>query len=100
LQDEIVVSGEKLGVARAVAELSAQYEIMKQTCGELPVPIDKSKHKYIRGPRGANIENIFKTTGVHVELPNAESADNTVLLRGETRNLATALAMVYEKVCS
>jgi len=99
-KDEIVVSGEKDAVARAVAELNAQYELKKQTCGELPVPIEKAKHKYIRGPRGAHLEHVFKTTGVHVELPKEDSTDTTVLLRGDTRNLATALALVYEKANS
>jgi polyribonucleotide nucleotidyltransferase len=99
-KDEIVVSGEKDGVARAVSEINNQYELIKRTCGELPVPVDKAKHKYLRGARGVHLENIFKTTGVHVELPSAESADNTVLLRGDTSKLATALALVYEKANS
>jgi hypothetical protein len=72
--------------------------LQKLTCGELPVPIDKSKHKFVRGPRGANIENLFQTTGVHIELPPQDSDSNVVILRGETQQLANALARVYEIV--
>ena len=73
--------------------------LQKQTCGELPVPIDKAKHKFIRGPRGANVDKIFETTGVHIELPAQDNTSNIVILRGDTSALAGALARVYETVC-
>lgn len=95
VKDEIVVSGEKQGVAIAVATLNARYAALQQTCGELPVPIEKNKHKFVRGPQGSNLDEIFKTTGVHVELPSAESEDNVVVLRGNTAKLEEALKLVY-----
>jgi hypothetical protein len=68
--------------------------VLQTTCGELPVPIDKAKHKFIRGPQGSNLDEVFKTTGVHVELPPADSASNVVTLRGETSKLAEAYGLV------
>lgn len=43
--DEITVSGDKAGVARAVAELTAIYEDKRRTCGELTANIKKTQHK-------------------------------------------------------
>jgi hypothetical protein len=78
---------------------TCSVSFQRQTCGELPVPIEKGKHKFIRGPRGANVDQVFLTTGVHVDIPAQDSDSTTITLRGETTRLAEALQKVYELVC-
>ena len=61
--------------------------------------VRKSQHKYVIGPRGANLNEILAQTGVSVEVPPLDSTSETITLRGEQDKLGTALTLVYSKVC-
>eukprot|EP00052_Salpingoeca_macrocollata_P020441 m.171711 g.171711 ORF g.171711 m.171711 type:complete len:1287 (-) comp21268_c0_seq2:260-4120(-) len=99
-KDEILVTGEKAGVAFAVAQLNAIYEEKKRTCGELTAKVEKSQHRYVIGPQGANLKLIMEKTGVVVEVPPADSDSETLILRGAQQDLVHALTYVYEKANS
>ena len=60
--------------------------------------VRKSQHKYVIGPRGANLNEILAQTGVSVEVPPLDSTSETITLRGEQEKLGTALTLVYSKV--
>lgn len=98
--DEITISGEKQAVAIAVAQLTAIYEEKKRTCGELTAQVKKSQHKYIIGPKGANLDDIMQRFGVTVELPPPSSDSETITLRGAQPSLVHALTAVYENATS
>lgn len=94
--DEVVVSGEKVGVQQAVAELEAIYDVKRATCGELIAQVQKSKHKYIIGPRGSHLDEIMEEFCVVVEMPNADTDSETITLRGPQDQLVHALTRMYE----
>lgn len=98
--DEIVVSGEKVAVAMAVAQLQAIYYQLKSVCGELTANVKKSQHRYIIGRQGANLREIMEKTGVVVEVPPFDSPSDTITLRGAQPSLVPALTLVYEKANS
>jgi polyribonucleotide nucleotidyltransferase len=62
--------------------------------------VRKSQHKYIVGPKGHTIQEIFAQTGVSVEMPSSDSNTETITLRGEQDKLGPALKVLYEKAHS
>lgn len=94
--DEIVVSGEKLGVHQAVEELKVIYDMKRRTCGELIAQVKKSQHKYIIGPRGAHLDEIMQEFCVVVEIPPQDTDNETIILRGSQEQLVHALTRMYE----
>ena len=99
-KNEITVTGEKMAVASAVAQLRAVYSQLQATCGELTAKVPTEKHRFVIGPKGVYIREIMEKTGVVVEVPPAEKGDDTIILRGHQQNLVHALTMVYERANS
>ncbi|XP_070561985.1 vigilin-like [Ptychodera flava] len=99
-KDEIVVSGEKEGVMKAIQSILATYEEKKRKTTTVSLEVRKSQHKYVIGPRGNNIQEILATTGVSVELPPSDSPSETITLRGEQDKLGPAITQVYAKANS
>ena len=95
-KDEIVVVGDKTGVASAVAQLNVIYEQKRATCGELSAQIDKAKHRYIIGKGGKHLDQIMEEFGVVVEIPKQDVESNLVKFRGTNTNLVHALTKAYE----
>ncbi|RXG56235.1 Vigilin [Armadillidium vulgare] len=84
-KNEITIAGEKEG---------------EKKCQTVSVEVKKSQHKYVVGPRGANITDILHATNVSVEMPPSDSPSETITLRGPQEKLGTALTLVYEKASS
>lgn len=95
-KDELTVSGERNAVARACDELTRIYEDKRQSCGELTAEIPRTQHRFLIGPKGANLREINEKTGVVVEVPHPDKEESTIILRGERANLVQALTLVYE----
>jgi len=99
-RDDITVAGEKEDVHQAVAAIREIYEEKKRKCQTVSVEVRKTQHKYVIGPRGSNLSDILKATGVSVEVPPLDSSSETITLRGEQDKLGPALTMVYAKANS
>ncbi|XP_067881474.1 vigilin-like [Heterodontus francisci] len=99
-KDEIVVTGDKESIARAVARIRDIYKEKKQTTKTIAVEVKKTQHRYVVGPKGNTLQDIFEQTGVSVEVPPSDSTSETVVLRGEVEKLGYALTQVYAKANS
>eukprot|EP00730_Choanoeca_flexa_P000140 TRINITY_DN10063_c0_g1_i1.p1 TRINITY_DN10063_c0_g1~~TRINITY_DN10063_c0_g1_i1.p1 ORF type:complete len:1206 (+),score=461.47 TRINITY_DN10063_c0_g1_i1:142-3759(+) len=97
---EIVITGEKVAVAQVNARLQALYGQLQATCGELTAQVPIEKHRFVIGPKGVYLREIMEKTGVVVEVPPADKASETIILRGHQQNLVHALTMVYERANS
>ena len=64
----------------------------------MSVEVSKSQHKYVVGPRYANIQDILARMDVSVEVPDPSDPSETITLRGEQAKLGLALTEVYGKV--
>lgn len=100
MKDEIVIAGDKDGVAAAKSKIEAIHNQMQKCCSTVQVEVPKSQHKYVIGPRGGTIAEILKETEVSVEMPPSDSTTDTITLRGPHANLGQALSKVYEKANS
>nr|XP_023026266.1 vigilin isoform X2 [Leptinotarsa decemlineata] len=100
MKDEIFIAGEKEGVLAAKAKIEEIYRQIEKKSTTVSVEVSKSQHKYIIGPKGATIQDILKTTGVSVEMPQSDSTLGTITLRGPHDKLGLALGVVYEKANS
>ncbi|XP_052081432.1 vigilin-like [Mytilus californianus] len=100
MKDEIVISGDKDGVAKCKDEIMRIYMDKKRKCQTVSVEVRKTQHKYIIGPRYSGIHEILKETGVAVEVPSLDDNIETITLRGEQDKLGPALTMVYSKANS
>lgn len=63
----------------------------ERRCQTVSVEVRKSQHKYVIGPRGANIAEILHETGVSVEMPSSESSTETITLRGPQEKLGQGM---------
>lgn len=100
MKDEIFIAGEKEGVLAAKNKIEEIHKQMTKNCTTVSVEVPKSQHKYIIGPKGSTIAEILQTTGVSVEMPQGDSATDTITLRGPQSKLGMALGVVYEKANS
>ena len=76
------------------------YFFQERKASTVSVEVKKSQHKYVIGPKGNSINEIFGETGVFVEMPSRESVSETITLRGPQDKLDLALTKVYEKANS
>lgn len=99
--DEVTftILGETTAVSQVRDEIQHIYEDKKKKCTTVNIEVKKAQHKYILGPGGQNLRNLFAKTGVSVELPH-ESESETITLRGERSKLAMALAELYTQAHS
>lgn len=99
--DEVTftIMGESTVVGQVKDEIIQVYEDKKKKCTTVNMEVKKAQHKYILGPGGANLRNLFAKTGVSVELPQ-ESESETITLRGERSKLAPALSELYTQAHS
>ncbi|XP_042900399.1 vigilin [Parasteatoda tepidariorum] len=100
LKDELTIAGEKVAVAKAKERVQQIHEEKKRNCQSVSVEVPKYQHKYIIGQRGQTIQEIFKETGVSVEMPATDVQSDTITLRGEQAKLGPALTYVYAKANS
>jgi len=99
-KDELSIAGEKEGVMKVKAEISAIWKEMEKKCKTVSVEVKKTQHRYIIGPRGNAINEILAETGVFVEMPSNDSDSESITLRGPQDKLGLALTKVYEKANS
>ena len=99
-KDEIMITGEKDAVVSARNTIVEIYRSMEKKSATVSVEVAKSQHRHIIGPRATNIHEIFRDTGVYVEMPLNSSSSETITLRGPQIALGQALTSVYQKANS
>lgn len=99
-KEEISITGEREAVLMAKDRIMRIYIDKEKKCQTVSMEVRKSQHKYIVGPKGSTLNDIFLKTGVSVEMPSPESNSETITLRGEQDKLGPALTVLYEKAHS
>lgn len=99
-KDEIAIIGEVKNVKEAYDMIKDIHEQKAKRCQTVQINVKKAQHKYVVGPKGATLNEILQLTGVSIEMPATDSADENIVLRGEPEKLANALAVVYQKAHS
>jgi rRNA processing protein Krr1/Pno1 len=99
---EISIIGDKKAVMLAKTFVDDIYKKKKDKCTEVSVEIPKSQHRYVIGPKGSCIQEIFRVHDVIVEVPPPDSPEScmSITLRGEPAHLGPALNEVYLKANS
>ncbi len=100
MKDELSIVGEKDGVMAVKDQITKIWKDMERKCSHVSIEVKKSQHRYVIGPKGNAINEIFSETGVFVEMPLNESDSETITLRGPQEKLGLALTKVYEKANS
>lgn len=100
VDEVVVISGEKEGVAQVERNIRTIYENKAKNCTTVRVEVPKTQHKYLVGPRSCNLALILAETGVWVEVPPIDSPSGTVTLRGEALQLGIAMTLVHTKANS
>lgn len=98
-KNEITITGDQNAINLAKERIYEIYNYKKQNCEAIPIVIKKVQHKYIIGPKGSVLNEIFKTTGVSIEMPQDPESEQ-IILRGEQDKLGAALSVLYDKAHS
>ena len=85
-KNEIVIAGDQNAINAAKERIYEIYNNKKLNCEAIPIEIKKCQHKYIIGPKGSVLNEIFKTTGVSIEMPTDPESEQ-IILRGEQEKL-------------
>ncbi|XP_039250831.1 vigilin-like [Styela clava] len=99
-KNEIVVTGDKDGVTKAVKIIKEIHQRKKSRCTIINIEVNKTQHKYVIGQRGSTLQDILAAAEVSVEVPPSDSPSETITLRGEPDKLGQALTLVYAKANS
>lgn len=81
-----MVSGDQNAINAAKERINEIYNSKKNNCEVIPIVIKKCQHKYIIGAKGSVLNEIFKTTGVSIEMPTDPKSEQ-IILRGEPHKL-------------
>lgn len=68
-KNDIVITGDQNSINAAKERIYEIYHDKKLNCEAIPIVIKKCQHKYIIGQKGSVLNEIFKTTGVSIEMP-------------------------------
>jgi len=98
--NEISITGEKEKVMKIKQEISEYVNRKQAKVTEVSVDIPCEQHRYIIGPKGSGITEIFQRHDVVVDVPKQEDKSQTITLRGEPQHLGPALNEVYLKANS
>ena len=60
--------------------------------------VPKDKHKWVIGPKGANLSSIFQKTGVMVSMPAMDDESHVITLRGNGAGLSTYVLLFVLKL--
>ncbi|ORX98161.1 hypothetical protein K493DRAFT_280708 [Basidiobolus meristosporus CBS 931.73] len=96
----ILVAGDKSIIQSVVDIIGNLYEDLQRTTKTMLVNIPKRQHKYLIGPKGANLQEILEVTGCFVELAPASDPSEAVTIRGPEAKLVEALTFVMDKANS
>ncbi|KAK9719344.1 hypothetical protein K7432_004879, partial [Basidiobolus ranarum] len=96
----ILVAGDKSIIQSVVDIIGNLYEDLQRTTKTMLVNIPKRQHKYLIGPKGANLQEILEVTGCFVELAPASDPSEEVTIRGPEAKLVEALTFVMDKANS
>lgn len=100
MKDEITITGDRNAVKAAKDRVSAIYEDIEKNSQTVSIEVKKAQHKYIVGPKGSTLNEIFQSTGVSVEMPPPDTPSETIVLRGQPDKLSKALSVLFEKAHS
>jgi len=98
-KSDIVITGDQNAIQAAKERIYEIYNNKKQNCEKIPIVIKKCQHKYIIGQKGCVLNEIFKTTGVSIEMPTDPESEQ-IILRGERDKIGSALNVLYDKAHS
>jgi len=96
----LVVAGAREAVAEALRRLQSIYVEKKRTNKSISVNVNKKQHRFVIGPKGAFIQEIFKETGCLVTVPPLDSPKEEVVVSGDDAKLLAALQKVLERANS
>ncbi|KAG9290830.1 hypothetical protein G9A89_010979 [Geosiphon pyriformis] len=96
----IIVSGERETVKNAIEKLRFLHEELKSTTGTTTTTVPKRQHKYLIGPKGANLQEILELTQCSLELSPPSDPSEVVTIRGPCRLHGKALQLVLDKANS
>ena len=97
---EVVIRGPEDAAKKCAIELRAFIKQKMEKCTKLDISVEPKQHRFVIGPKGRNIQDVLKATGVSVEVPLAEAKSSTITLRGEQAQMGNALTMVYANASS
>jgi len=100
MKDDLSIVGEKEGVLAIKDQVTKIWKEMERKCTSVSIEVKKSQHRYVIGPKGSAINEIFSETGVFVEMPPNDSESETITLRGPQEKVGFALTKVYERANS
>jgi predicted PilT family ATPase len=93
----ITVTGNRDSVMAAMQRIHDMYRDMQRTYRTLAINIPKQQHKFLIGPKGAYVTQVYQATGCHVELAKADDPNEVITIRGPEAQLIAALDMVMDK---
>ncbi|CAG8570284.1 5195_t:CDS:2 [Paraglomus brasilianum] len=96
----ITVIGNAENVKQACERIEDVYNELKVTTRTLTVDIPKRQHKYLIGPKGANLQEILEVTGCSLELAPVSDPNEVVTIRGPAAKLSEATKLVMDKASS
>ena len=64
---------------------------------EVEINVKKAQHRFVVGRRRGGLDEIFRETEVLVEIPNEESASDTITLRGPKEKIGDAVGAGFSE---
>ncbi|KAF9978781.1 hypothetical protein BGZ73_000428 [Actinomortierella ambigua] len=96
----IVIQGDRKSIRKAIEKLEETYREIESTTRIMTINIPKRQHRFLIGPKGANVSEIHAATHCTIEIPSAASSSDSVVIRGPEEELLKALDLVMKKANS
>ncbi|PVV00167.1 hypothetical protein BB559_000064 [Furculomyces boomerangus] len=96
----INISGEREAVSIISKRIEELADELKRSLRTVQINLPKRQHRFIIGPKGANINEIMATTDCSVEVPPMKDQSTLITIRGPQTKLMDAMTKIMENANS
>ncbi|PVV04405.1 hypothetical protein BB560_001085 [Smittium megazygosporum] len=93
----IFISGERDAVTEIIKRIESMTDSLRRTIRTIQIELPKRQHRFIIGPGGSVVSDIFDQTGCSVEVPSIKDTSTLITIRGPQAKLMDAMAKVMDQ---
>ncbi len=98
--NHIQISGDRLAVQDARADIERQLQDLRQRITLSQVPVPRGQHQFIVGDRGNSLHDFLEETGCAIILPPDSDESEIVTVTGPPENIESGINRIIDLVSS
>ncbi|KAJ3121476.1 hypothetical protein HK098_003649, partial [Nowakowskiella sp. JEL0407] len=99
-KNSIVLRGDRSDVIMLQQKITELVEHLQRVTNCVQIEVNKRQHRFVVGPQGSVVQEIFKNIGCSIDVPAASDPSISIKARGPSAKLPSAMTLILEKANS